>query len=168
VVKRADRIQMHRREVVKNLTEQVKSLSESGAEPPIDEVRMFLQQELLPLVEAAESHLMPVVERVSGEAHEVSSMALDYEVVRRYVGDIQELMYTLETGAGSTERAQLEADLRDKAIRLQAVVELLIEKESRVHLPLLEDHLLDEENERIAERLIAGHRVIKLPDSERV
>jgi hypothetical protein len=58
--------------------------------------------------------------------------------------------------------------LSRKAVRLQAVVELHVEKESRVYMPLLEGRLSHEEHERIASDLETGHRVIKLPDSELV
>jgi CBS domain-containing protein len=168
VDKGTDRVKRHRREVVKHLDEHVGKITEGGPDVVLDEVRLFLQQQLLPLVEAEESHLMPAVERVGNQSRESLTMPLDFEVIRRYVRDIEEIMYAMETGAVAGERAALEAELSRKAVRLQAVVELHVEKESRVYMPLLEGHLSHEEHERIASDLETGHRVIKLPDSELV
>jgi hypothetical protein len=163
-----DRIKRHRREVVKHLDQHVGKITEGGLDVVLDEVRLFLQQQLLPLVEAEESHLMPAVGRLANQSRETSTMPLDFEVIRRYVRDIEEIMYALETGAVAFERPALAAELTKKAVRLQAVVELHVEKESRVYMPLLEDHLSHEEHERIASDLETGHRLIKLPDSELV
>jgi hypothetical protein len=164
----ADRIEMHRRDIAIRLDDQVTNVSEGRAGQAFDEVRLFLQQELLPLVDAHESHLMPAVERVVGRPHETSSMSLDCEAIRRYVGDIEEIMYKLETGALRDERATLEAELTKKAVRLQAVVELLLEKESKIYLPSLAGGLPEGERLQILEALAAGPRVITLPESERV
>ena len=163
-----DRIKKHRREVVKHLDQHVGKISEGGPDVVLDEVRLFLQQQLLPLVEAEESHLMPAVERVGRQSRETLTMPLDFEVIRRYVRDIEEIMYAMETGAVAGERAALEAELTRKGLRLQAVVELHVEKESRLYMPLLEGQLSNEEHERMARDLETGHRVVKLPDSERV
>jgi hypothetical protein len=161
-------MQRHRRDLVRNLDERVGNISGGGAERGIDELRLFLQREVLPLAEANELYLGPAFERVSGRTLETSSMLLDCEVARRYVNDVQEIMYKLETRARKDEREQLEAHLVEKAIRLQAIVELLVERESRIYLPLLEEHFSEEERSEILRAMVEGHRVIRLPNSERV
>ena len=163
-----DRMQRHRRGLMRKLDEQVGNLSGGGAEQGIDELRLFLHREVLPLAEADDLYLRPAVERASGLTLETSSMSLDCEVARRYVNDVEEIMYKLETGARKDERERLEAELIEKAIRLQAVVELLVERESRIYLPLLEEHLSEHERSGILNAMMEGHRVIRLPDSERV
>jgi len=164
----ADGMRRHRRELMSKLDEQVGSISGGRAERGIDELRLFLHREVLPLADADDLHLRPAVERVSGRGLETSSMSLDCEVTRRYVNDVEEIMYKLETGARRDDRAQLEAELIEKATRLQAVVELLVERESRIYLPLLEEHLSEDELREILRAMVEEPRVIRLPDSERV
>ena len=154
-----------RQELSERLSTHVRALTgHSGVD--LDRLRLFLQQELLPFTAAEEEHLVPVCHRLAGEfAHEV--MTLDYAVIRRYVRDIEEIMYSLETGTAADRRAALEAELVTKAVAMQAVVELHLEKEERVYLSLLARHLSPEERRSIVHALDAD-RVIKLPDSERV
>jgi hypothetical protein len=162
----ADSIQASRRDLVDHLDEHVRRISRGGGiESDIDEVRLFLQQELIPLVEAGESNLRPAVERVDSSTLVVSAMSLELDRIRRYVGDIEEIFYKLETGTSSDET---DDRLAEKAIRLQAVVELYVAKELGVYLPALEGKLQDDERRQIMDALAAGRRVIKLPDYERV
>jgi len=164
----ADRIQTHRRELVRDLDEQVRNISGGGAEQSIDELRLFLQRRVLPLAEAHQFHLIPALERVSGHAFETASMALDCETAKRYVTDVEEIMYKLETRVPREEREQLESDLIVKVTRLQAVVELVVDKESRIYLPQLHEHFSGDERTEILRALVERHRVILLPDSERI
>src|SRR5919106_5591009 len=93
----ADSIQGSRRDLADHLDEHVRRISRGGGiESDIDEVRLFLQQELIPLVEAGESNLRPAVERVDSSTLVVSAMSLELDRIRRYVGDIEEIFYKLE------------------------------------------------------------------------
>jgi hypothetical protein len=162
----ANSIQASRRDLVDHLDEHVRRISRGGGiDTAIDEVRLFLQQELMPLVEAGESNLRPAIEGVDSSTLAVSAMSLELDRIRHYVGDIEEIFYKLETGTSSDET---DGELAEKAIRLLAVVELYVAKELDVYLPALEGKLPDEERRQIVDALAAGRRVIKLPDFEAV
>lgn len=166
--KGTNRIEHRRRDVVERLDEQVERITAERPDAAFDELRLLLQQELLPLVDAREAILGPAVERSEGAPGEASTFALDCEVIRRYIDDIIEIVYLWETGAVAADRSRLEAALVKKTIGLQALAGLYFEKESRVYFPLIERVLPAAERERVVRDLETGNRVIRLPDSESV
>ncbi len=128
----------HHAELQEKLQEQekVNTWARTGSAQALQDLVCFLSGELLPHARAEEAHLYPAVEpliRAWGQA--TATMRINHEFIEDLV-----------------RRIGSEADpetLRELILGLKAVFRLHLEKEERVYLPLIADHLSAEAQERI-------------------
>jgi hemerythrin-like domain-containing protein len=152
-------IRQHHRRLAGLLAEHVEAVSEPPPDVRYDELRLFLQQQLLPHAAAEEAHLYPALEPVIAKyGRATDTMSVEHDIIKRYVGDIEEILYELETGAAEDESCRLRA-LRRKILQLQAILALHLEKEERVYLPLFSRHIPSGEQRRIVAEMEPQHAV---------
>lgn len=126
----------HHAELRGKLQEKINAWARTGSAQALQDLVRFLSAELLPHARAEEAHLYPAVEpliRAWGQA--TATMRIDHEFIEDLV-----------------RRIGSEADpetLRELILGLKAVFQLHLEKEERVYLPLIADHLSAEAQEQI-------------------
>ena len=75
-------------------------------------------------------------------------MSVNHEYIAGYVDWIEETVEELET-ADPQEQPDLQALLRRLCLQLQAVLQVHVAQEGRVYLPLFEEQLTEEEQQRV-------------------
>ncbi len=150
-------IRSHHRELLETLTRQVAALVEGQPDADPAALADFLQHELLPHAVGEEKHLYPAVEPlVKAHGQATATMSVDHEFIEHYIRQIGETAEGLRR-AGTEERPALERRLRHLALQLEAVLRLHLEKEERVYLPLFEQHLSEEAQQRVLDGMHAAY-----------
>jgi uncharacterized protein (DUF2249 family)/iron-sulfur cluster repair protein YtfE (RIC family) len=165
-------IAAHHRELTAKLAEQVTRFETSDASG--DDLVAFLKTELLPHAAGEEQHLYPVMDdliRQFGAA--TKTMQLDHEYIVATSRQIEEQARALSDAKTDEERARQRTRLAKVAAQLEAVLRLHVDKEERAYLPLFEQHLPADEQQRILEEMHetadeqhAGHASGSQPDIE--
>ncbi len=136
-------IRKHHAELREKLQQKVDAWARTGSAGALQDLVSFLSAELLPHARAEEAHLYPVVEplvKTWGQA--TATMRIDHEFIEDYVRRI---------GSGADPER-----LRELILGLKAIVQLHLEKEERVYLPLIADHLPAEDQQRVLKEMHAG------------
>ncbi|MFQ5795547.1 MAG: hemerythrin domain-containing protein [Candidatus Bipolaricaulia bacterium] len=145
----SEAIRNHHRELMSTLTAQVTALVEGRPEADPQILAAFLKGDLLPHALGEEQHLYPAVEPlVKAHGQATATMSVDHEFIQNYIRQIEETTQALRT-AGADERSGLEGHLQRLAMQLEAVLQLHLEKEERVYLPLFEQYLSEEEQRHV-------------------
>jgi uncharacterized protein (DUF2249 family) len=146
-------IRKHHLSLAKTLEKHARAVG--GSEPQVERDAFvgFLKGDLLPHASGEERHLYELVDSlVRHHGRPTATMIVDHEFINDYVRKIEAI--TRELGmAADGERSQLLRQLRDLALRLDAIVELHLAKEERIYLPLIEEHV-GEERQRSVLRAI--------------
>jgi len=79
-----------------------------------------------------------------------ATMSVDHEYIEGYVAEIEKAVQAIESG-GDASRAR--ERLERLVLQLQAVLQVHLEKEERIYLPLMEQHMPEEEQEGIVNRM---------------
>ena len=79
-----------------------------------------------------------------------ATMSVDHEYIEGYVAEIEKAVQAIESG-GDASRAR--ERLERLVLQLQAVLQVHLEKEERIYLPLMEQHMTEEEQEGIVNRM---------------
>ncbi|MBZ0304459.1 MAG: hemerythrin domain-containing protein, partial [Anaerolineae bacterium] len=109
----------------------------------------FLKNDLLPHAAGEEQHLYPAVDPlVAAYSKATATMSVDHEFIEGYVRQIDETAQALNK-ADAAERPALEKQLQRLTLQLEAVLAVHLEKEERVYIPLFEQHVAPEEQQRI-------------------
>jgi uncharacterized protein (DUF2249 family) len=109
----------------------------------------FLKGDLLPHASGEEAHLYAAVEgliKTYGRA--TATMQVDHRFIEDYARRIESAAEGLAR-AGADERAEREAQLERLLYQLAAILEVHLAKEEQVYLPLVEQHLSVEAQQRI-------------------
>lgn len=144
-------IHNHHEEILSHLREYVAELVEQqpGANPAA--LVEFLQKDLLPHAAGEEAELYPLMDELIRKHGKASAtMSVDHEYIQNYVKQIADATSALET-ANPTEKPELEERLRRLALRLEALLEVHLDKEERVYLPIFEEHSSQAEQEQVLE-----------------
>jgi iron-sulfur cluster repair protein YtfE (RIC family) len=151
----------HHRELMRKLTEQVTPIVEGSPEAEPRKLAAFLKRELLPHAVGEERYLYPALDPViKAHTRPTTTMSIDHEFIEGYIDWIQETAEELET-AEDEERPPLERLLSQLCLQLGALMQVHIAKEERVYIPLMEEYLTAEEQQRIVDRM---HRTdVELP-----
>lgn len=140
-----------------------------AAEPQVvrDAFVGFLKCELLPHASGEESHLYPLVDGLVRQ-HErpTATMTIDHEFIDDYVTKIEATTRQIAAATGA-ERSRLLHQLRDLAVRLDAIFQLHLAKEERVYLPLIEEHLDEDRQRRVLRAIHDSHEKEKEMTEER-
>lgn len=110
----------------------------------------LLEGELLAYARAEQARLYPVVDRLSREhGRATATMEIDHEHIARYVTQVATAVERLRATRERAARMAARSELRDALLRLGTLLELHLDKEERVYLPLLERHLAPDEQRSI-------------------
>ncbi len=138
-----DVVRAHHAELRRKLLEKVEAWLGTGSPEALRDLTNFLSGELLGHARAEEAHLYPVVEPlVKAWGRATATMSIDHEFIEDYIRRIQ---------AGPAPEV-----LRELVLGLRAILLLHLEKEERVYLPLIADHLPAAEQARVLNDLRAG------------
>jgi len=150
-------IRNHHRELANTLAAQVAALVESRPDADPQAMATFLSNELLPHAIGEERHLYPVVEPlVKAHGRATTTMSVDHEFIEEYIRQIGQTVQALQR-AGQDQRPALETQLQRLALQLEAVLQVHLEKEERVYLPLFEQYLSEEEQQRVLDGMHAAY-----------
>lgn len=142
-------IRNHHRELADTLKAQVNALEEGRAEADPRALVTFLKADLLPHAQGEEGSLYPIVDGLVREhARPTATMSVDHEFVEGYIRQIEETANAL-AGAQNGDRAALHKRLTRLALQLEALLQVHLEKEERVYLPLFEKYLSEQEQQRV-------------------
>ena len=113
----------------------------------------FLTRELLPHAQGEERHLYPVVEPLLHATHQATAtMRIDHSAIAALIQRLGEVARAVPD-APPSERTQLERSLQRLALQLEAIFRLHLEKEERVYLPLFEQHLPADVQQRVLDAM---------------
>ncbi len=142
-------IRNHHRELADTLKAQVNALEEDRADADPHALVTFLKADLLPHAQGEERSLYPVVDGLVREhARPTATMSVDHEFVEGYIRQIEETANALATTRNG-DGAALRKRLTRLALQLEALLQVHLEKEERVYLPLFEKHLSEQEQQRV-------------------
>jgi uncharacterized protein (DUF2249 family) len=117
----------------------------------------FLKGELLPHAQGEERSLYPAVDplvKVHGSA--TATMRVDHQFIASYIARIEETASALRDATPEEQRA-LRRRLARLALQLQALLEVHLEKEESVYLPLLERFLPADRQQRVLDEMHEEH-----------
>ena len=143
-----DAIAAHHRELTGKLSERVTLLEEGTADG--DALVSFLKTELMPHAAGEEQHLYPVMDglvRDHGKA--TTTMTIDHEYIENMVRQIEEQTQAVRAAKTDDERARQRVRLVRVASQLDAILRMHVDKEERAYLPLFEQYLPADEQQRI-------------------
>jgi uncharacterized protein (DUF2249 family)/iron-sulfur cluster repair protein YtfE (RIC family) len=113
----------------------------------------LLEGELLGHARAEQAQLYPVVdELVRAHGRATATMDVDHEEIEKRVRDVTVAVERMRVATGR-ERTEARQAMREALLRLDAIVDVHMEKEERVYLPLLEAHLSADEQRELLERM---------------
>lgn len=142
-------IRQHHHQLSETLSSHVAALAAGDLATNAAALAAFLQDDLMPHAAGEEQHLYPVVEpliKQYGQA--TATMSVDHEAIGSYVRQIGETAASLKQ-ADSAQWPSLQARLQRLGVQLEAVFQVHQEKEERVYLPLFEQHLSVQEQQRV-------------------
>lgn len=149
-------IHNHHRQLLRTLAERTAAAA-GGAEADIDAVLEFLRGDLLPHAFGEERHLYPLVNSlVRAHGMATATMSVDHECIQSYSRRIGDCVRELKACAPE-RRPGLHRQLERLMIQLQAIVQLHMEKEERVYLPLLERYSSEQQQKRALEQMHAAY-----------
>jgi len=144
----SETIHNHHQELLSTLTGYSQALAE-GQFVDATALAAFLKNDLLPHAAGEEQHLYPAVDPlVAAHGKPTATMSVDHEYIEGYVRQIDETAKALSQ-AQNGQRPALEKQLQRLALQLEAVLTVHLEKEERVYIPLFEQYLSAEDQERI-------------------
>lgn len=150
-------IRAHHRALLGALTEKASALEGGVESSQAEELVAFLKGDLLPHALGEERSLYPAVEPlIKSHGRATATMSVDHEFIAGYIHGIEETVGALQK-AGKDARPVLERRLRDQVLQLEALLKVHLEKEERVYLPLMEQHLPEADQERVLEEMHSAY-----------
>ncbi len=148
-------IRNHHGELLNTFTEQVAALVESRHDAAADTLVEFLTHDLLPHAAGEEQYLYPVVDPLIKECGRATApMSVDHQFIEGYIRQISETVQALHA-ARAGERQSLERRLQRLAVQLEAILQLHLEKEESVYLPLFERYVPEKEQQQVLDAMHA-------------
>ena len=142
-------IHEHHSALLDTLTKFGAELSRQPASFNPTQVVDFLKSDLLPHASGEEEYLYSAVEAlIKAHGQATATMRVDHRFIEDYVRRIEVAGEAL-THAAPEEREAKQEQLERLILQLEAVLEVHLAKEEQVYLPLLEQYLPIEEQQRI-------------------
>ncbi len=142
----------HRR-IRTQLADNVRRALERGTRDDLNALLAMLQGDLLTHARAEQTDFYPAVDRVVREhGRATETMEIDHEKIAQQVFHIATAVERLRTVKERMPRMEARTELREALLRLDTLLEVHLEKEERVYVPLLERHLPVAEQEALLER----------------
>ena len=144
-------IHEHHSALLDTLTKYGVKLSQQPANFDPKQVVDFLRNDLLRHASGEEAYLYSAVEAlIKAHGQATATMRVDHRFIEDYVRRIEAAGEAL-TQAAADEREAKQEQLERLMVQLEAVLEVHLAKEEQVYLPLLEQYLPVEEQQRILE-----------------
>jgi uncharacterized protein (DUF2249 family)/hemerythrin-like domain-containing protein len=151
-----DTIHEHHVELAERLAAHVDALENGSPTADPDALVAFLKGDLLPHAHGEEEYLYPAVDPlVKQHGSATATMRVDHQFIAGYVASLEETARALGT-ASSAERPALLKRAARLALQLQALLQVHLEKEESVYLPLFERYLSSGEQQRILDGMHEG------------
>lgn len=149
------------------LAENVGRALERGTRDDLNALLALLQGELLTHARAEQTDLYPAVDRlVHDHGRATATMEIDHEKIAAQVMHVAAAVERLRTVRERMPRMAARTELREALLRLDTLLDVHLEKEERVYVPLLETHLAPTEQERLLERFISAEHVRETADRD--
>ena len=158
----------HKQEIMSTFTEHVTAIVEGLPQADPEALVSFLLGDLLPHAIGEEQNFYPAMDpvlRVHGRP--TSTMTVDHEFIEDYIRRIKETTVALRRGKPA-DRPVVAKRLRRLCLQLEALLQLHLEKEERIYMPLFERYVPEEDQGRILEAMneaAAVERVARAPDT---
>lgn len=150
-------IRGHHRDLVATLDGYVSALAAGRTDVEPAALVTFLKDDLVPHAQGEERHLYPAVEPLVREyGRATATMSVDHEFIEGYVAEIEKAVEAMGAGEAA-ESSRARERLERLVLQLQAVLEVHLEKEERIYLPLMEQHLSEDEQDRIVDRMHSAY-----------
>jgi uncharacterized protein (DUF2249 family) len=135
-------VRKHHLSLAKTLEAHARAVGDGEPQTERDAFVGFLKGDLLPHASGEERHLYGMVDTlVRKHGKPTATMMVDHEFIRDYVTQIEKLSRRLASAVCGDQRDNLLRQLRDLALRLDAIVELHLAKEEKIFLPLIEEYV---------------------------
>lgn len=148
-------LRTHHRSILEQLDRYATELrSDPGGEAAL-KLERLLRHELAEHARGEEATIYAAVDRLL-QAHLIrptATMSIDHEYIERYIQQIRQTLQLL--GCAPQHRTKLAEKLHEQLTALRAILQLHVDKEERVYLPLLEEHLSEAEQEELLRQLHA-------------
>lgn len=142
----------HRR-IRAELAANVRRALERGTRDDLNALLALLQGDLLSHARAEQTDFYPAVDRVVRDhGRATATMEIDHEKIAQQVTHIAEAVERLRTVKDRMPRMEARTELREALLRLDTLLDVHLEKEERVYVPLLEKHLSQAEQTALLER----------------
>jgi uncharacterized protein (DUF2249 family) len=143
----------HHRELANELSEYVAALTQPDSESKAQGLADFLKRELVPHAAGEEQHLYPVVEELlRSYGKPTATMSIDHEYIQSYVNRIDRAVRELDTTEPGRQNA-IRTRIAQLGLELKAIFDLHMSKEERVYLPLLEQYVPEQAQQRMLEAM---------------
>jgi uncharacterized protein (DUF2249 family)/hemerythrin-like domain-containing protein len=142
-------IHEHHQGLSKRLTEFSDQIAGDTSDFDSTPIVQFLQDDLLPHAMGEEKYLYPAVAPLIKEhGNPTATMSIDHEYIASFAREIETAAKALNQ-ANEGERTTQKERLQRLLLQLETLLTVHLEKEERVYLPLFEQHLPLDEQERI-------------------
>jgi uncharacterized protein (DUF2249 family)/hemerythrin-like domain-containing protein len=143
----------HHRELDWQLSKHVAKLAETESSADTHDFVAFLKNELLPHAAGEEAQLYPVMDEiVRAHGKPTETMQIDHEYIKNYIARIEEVA-AQPSAAVPEALAARRARLAQLGSQLSAIFEMHLAKEERVYLPLLEQYVSEDEQQRMLDAM---------------
>ena len=137
-----DEIRDHHRGMRDRLARRSEKALTRGGRDDLNGLIALLEGELQSHARAEADHMYPTVDDiVRRHGRATATMDIDHEVIAKRVRDVTVIVERLRVATDPRDKAQAKRALREALIKLDALVDVHMEKEERVYLPLLEAYL---------------------------
>jgi uncharacterized protein (DUF2249 family)/iron-sulfur cluster repair protein YtfE (RIC family) len=143
----------HHRSLTNEFTDRAVAIVDGRPDADPEGLVAFLKDELLTHAAGEEQHLYPAVEPLL-KAHGMATatMRIDHRFIEDYVRRIEQQARELKAAAPG-DRSTLRAQLTRLVLQLQAIFQMHLEKEERIYLPLFEQYISAEDQQRVLDRM---------------
>jgi hemerythrin-like domain-containing protein len=148
----SETIRKHHRELMDRVTAQVEALADGSADADAVALVSFLKTELGPHADGESKNFYPAIEPlIKAHGQATATMQVDHHFIADYIGQLEAAVEAMNRAGPGRDRAAETA--RRLALKLEAILELHLEKEEQIYLPLFDSHLSEQEQRRIVDNL---------------
>ncbi len=141
-----DNIHKHHRALQERISSSVELLTHKLDTRALAEFIEFLKTDLIPHAVGEERSLYPaVVPLLKAWGNPTATMSIDHDFIVDHIRKIEALYQKMQSESDD----ELYEELKTLLIRLQALLDVHLEKEERVYLPLVREHLSEAKHQEI-------------------
>jgi len=160
----SEAIHNHHQEISTALRQHVEQIVGGSASADPEALVTFLKSDLLPHAAGEERYLYPAVDPlVKAHGSATATMIVDHEFITGYVTQLEETAQALRS-ATAEARPALYANLQRLSLQLEALLLVHLEKEERVYIPLFEQYLPKDEQQRVLDGMHEAPTGTAAPD----